>query len=239
MIFRSTDQVNFIKVATTGQNAQNWTDTTLGPNTTYYYKLKARAETANSDYSKLVNATTLSPSDDLTASFDLTSGQLIVRGTFGNDTMSVSTTTSTVVATVNGASKIFNKLDVQRISVLGLSGNDSVQILSGVIAVNISGGEGDDTLLGSAHNDRIDGGPGDDSIKGLDGEDSLTGGEGNDTIYGQAGNDYMQGGFGNDKLVGGDGTDSILGNDGNDRLYGQGGLDTLVGGGGSNYIQQD
>lgn len=235
-VFRSTDQVNYTKVITTKPNAQSWTDTTLIPATKYFYRIKAISIRANSVYSNIANATTLTVADETTATFDVDTGQLIVRGTFGDDAISVTATGTNIVATVNGNTKTFTKADVLRINVLGLSGNDTITIGAGVIGSNISGGEGDDTLTGSENDDRIDGGAGNDSIKGLDGNDTLTGGDGNDTLYGQIGNDFLQGGAGNDKLVGGDGNDSILGNEGNDRLYGQAGLDTLSGGGGSNLL---
>jgi len=237
MIFRSTDQVHYTKIATTPMNAQSWTDTTLIPATPYFYRIKARAELANSRYSKVATATTLTAADDATATFDTDTGQLIVRGTFDDDTISVTASGANIVATVNGATKSFAKTDVLRITVQALSGNDTVTIGAGIIGTYISGGEGDDSLFGGAENDRIDGGEGNDSIKGNAGDDSLTGADGNDTVYGQAGNDFVQGGAGDDKLVGGDGNDSILGNEGDDRLYGQAGLDTLVGGGGSNFLQ--
>src|SRR5712692_5234662 len=66
---------------------------------------------------------------------------------------------------------------------------------------NISGTEGNDTIVA---------GSGDDFIAGNSGDDSLVGGAGNDTIYGDAGNDWLEGGTGNDLVSGSGGQDSIV-----------------------------
>jgi hypothetical protein len=68
-----------------------------------------------------------------------------------------------------------------------------------------AGGNGNDTLTGTAGVDVMCGGPGVDTIKGAGG---------NDVIFGDLGNDKLFGGPGNDKLQGGDGTDSCDGGTG-------------------------
>lgn len=54
---------------------------------------------------------------------------------------------------------------------------------------SLIGGQGNDTLWGSARADRLNGGLGDDVLHGGDGDDVLIGGEGNDTLYGENGDD--------------------------------------------------
>ena len=85
-----------------------------------------------------------------------------------------------------------------------------------VMAANIIGGSGDDTLPGTADPDTIYGAAGNDRISGRGANDFLRGGPGNDTIYGRDGDDTIKGGAGNDVLKGGPGNDSINGNDGID-----------------------
>jgi Ca2+-binding RTX toxin-like protein len=92
---------------------------------------------------------------------------------------------------------------------------------------NLSGGRGDDTLIGNAGGNVIAGEPGADTIRGLGGDDELLGdygwtaspfGAGDDTIDGGTGNDRLFGDFGADSLTGGPGVDGLDGDAGNDTL---------------------
>ncbi|ORE91585.1 calcium-binding protein, partial [Aurantimonas sp. 22II-16-19i] len=67
---------------------------------------------------------------------------------------------------------------------------------------NLTGGRGDDSLIGAASTQRLDGGAGNDVIDGGTGNNTLLGGDGNDTIRGFAGFDRIEGGAGNDRLTG-------------------------------------
>jgi len=78
----------------------------------------------------------------------------------------------------------------------------------------ISGGPGNDVLIGSTSGDRIEGGDGHDLIVGAGGADHLLGEDGNDLIFG---------GGGADEIHGGDKIDLLVGNKGNDCLFGGGG----------------
>lgn len=80
------------------------------------------------------------------------------------------------------------------------------------------------TLLG--------GGDGNDTIAGTAGKDWLTGNGGDDVIDGGAGNDLLMGNEGDDTLRGGAGDDILYGGQGDDLLHGGAGADTLFGGGG-------
>lgn len=111
----------------------------------------------------------------------------------------------------------------------------------------IFGGEGNDTLTGTAGSDFITGGVGDDVITDNYGANDLRGGKGNDTITvgngsngstlkGGAGNDTLISGAGNDTLKGGSGFDILIGGRGNDTLSGNRGRDTLNGGEGNDIL---
>lgn len=84
------------------------------------------------------------------------------------------------------------------------------------IDANQSGGNGDDTLEGTASNDLLIGEGGDDVLSGNDGDDLLYGRDGNDTMSGGAGNDTIRGASGDDAASGGAGNDVIFLDSGND-----------------------
>ena len=81
------------------------------------------------------------------------------------------------------------------------------------VAWGISGGDGNDTIVGSNLGDAVYAG---------DDNDSVDGGSGNDTVLGQNGNDTLRGGTGNDSLSGGADADLFVIEDsfGNDTLIG-------------------
>ena len=79
---------------------------------------------------------------------------------------------------------------------------------------DITGGSGNDELIGNAAVNRIAGSDGDDTIRGGGGRDLLTGDHGADTLYGEDGDDLLSAGWspgdGTDRLDGG-GQDSPVG----------------------------
>lgn len=130
----------------------------------------------------------------------------------------------------------------------GANGNDglrgSFSDLVGYVET-LSGGDGDDSILGNAGDDLLDGGYGDDSLWGGDGADVLWGGDGVDTMFGEAGedrlyagddDDIMDGGTEADWLFGGRGDDVMDGGDGDDWMHGSYGFDTITGGEGNDKI---
>ncbi|TCL68198.1 cadherin-like domain-containing protein [Rhizobium sp. BK251] len=112
----------------------------------------------------------------------------------------------------------------------------------------LSGTDGDDTLLGTPQDDIITGLGGDDLIYGReandilaggDGGDRLLGGDGDDVLYGDGGRDHLSGGRGNDVLFGGDGDDRLFGDEGDDVLVAGLGDDILHGGSGNDRLFGD
>lgn len=63
------------------------------------------------------------------------------------------------------------------------------------------GGNGNDTLTGTANADMLFGENGDDTLSGLDGNDLLCGGRGNDSLFGGTGADHFSGGQGADSAA--------------------------------------
>jgi Ca2+-binding RTX toxin-like protein len=99
----------------------------------------------------------------------------------------------------------------------------------------VSGGRGDDRLMGNERANRLFGGDGDDLLVGRGGNDELQGWRGADRLYGGPGRDLIAGmwrvespehGRGRDLMVGGTGNDSLWAADGKpDRLLGGAGRD--------------
>jgi Ca2+-binding RTX toxin-like protein len=95
------------------------------------------------------------------------------------------------------------------------------------VGTNLSGGNGDDLLNGTAGNDSLSGDNGKDTLNGYAGNDILSGGNGADNLTGGTGNDILTGGSGPDTFIfaANDGTDTITDfSDGLDYIGLSGGL---------------
>jgi Ca2+-binding RTX toxin-like protein len=124
---------------------------------------------------------------------------VVVNGTAGVDTITVSGTGTTAVvaglsATVHIA-QAEGALDSLRVNALG--GNDRINasaLQAGVIALTEDGGSGDDVLVGSQGNDLILGGQGSDVALMGAGDDTFVWnpGDGSDVVEGQGGHDTLQ-----------------------------------------------
>ena len=150
-----------------------------------------------------------------------------VQGITNFDTWGSALDVSTIFGTAN-ADLIFLErvgydtprlVNVARIS--GGNGNDVLDLTSTHLRhgpVTLSGGTGNDWLLGNSGSDRLFGDTGRDRLKGYGGNDFLSGGTSNDHLYGGRGNDKLVGGSGHDYLMGQFGKDTITGGSGNDRF---------------------
>jgi Ca2+-binding RTX toxin-like protein len=131
---------------------------------------------------------------------------VIVNGTAGDDSVSISASGSSVSVSGLAASvAITGSEATDRLTVQGLGGSDTLnasQTPAGSISLTLDGGAGKDILTGSA---------GDDTLIGGDGADTLIGGRGNDVLLGGAGNDVFvwNPGDGSDVVEGGDGVDAL------------------------------
>jgi Ca2+-binding RTX toxin-like protein len=118
------------------------------------------------------------------------------------------------------------RAEVQRLSIDGGNGDDSVRIdesngvFTDAIATTIDGGNGNDRLVGGAGAMTVRGGNGDDVLFGGAGAETLIGGNGDDSIDGNKGNDVGLLGNGNDTFVWdpGDGSDVVEGQNGTDTM---------------------
>lgn len=184
------------------------------------------------------------------------SDTVLVQGGLTADAVAVNSDGSDLIITLNSArltveptveSIVFNQgngndtVTLGNLNAAGLielrfngeAGDDRIDFSASTLLGNVvliaDGGDGNDTLLGSASRDLLIGGDGDDAISGGAGNDSLQGGDGADLLNGQLGDDIIEGGAGNDVITGGDGNDSVSGDADNDTVDGGRGQDTLRG----------
>lgn len=113
----------------------------------------------------------------------------------------------------------------------------------------VTGGHGNDTMVGTAAADAFDGGQGLDRLEGRDGADILQGNHGDDVILGEGGDDTLRGGDASDQITGGPGLDKMeadtlgcqnLCSNGNDTVDARDGVQEQVScGGGSDRLIAD
>jgi Ca2+-binding RTX toxin-like protein len=126
---------------------------------------------------------------------------------------------------------------VETLQLDGGGGNDVLRASGGFgtggaaqSGVWLSGGAGNDALVGGAEQDMLVGGEGADTLDGGAGTDHLFGEDGNDVLAGGGGNDWLFPGPGTDRVDGGPGNDSIPMGDapnGADSVYGGAGRDRV------------
>ncbi|MGY0794576.1 beta strand repeat-containing protein [Azospirillum argentinense] len=150
-------------------------------------------------------------------------GNNVLFGGAGDDRLYVDTQTAsldggagndTVYARYSGGVTLDLSASIELFN--GSVGSDTVTAANASSAVELIGGDGDDSLTGGAYADSLRGDNGNDWLDGGDGDDTLSGGNGNDWLCGGSGNDTLSGGSGNDTLVGGFGDDSLVGGSGAD-----------------------
>ena len=124
-----------------------------------------------------------------------------------------------------GAGDIVKMVGIERVSVMGGSGDDSLR-----------GADSRDTLLGGGGDDTLDGGAGGDTLEGGDGIDTVSYAEFETPGTGvrvELANLRGQFGLTVDRLVG---IERVIGCDGSDSLTGSSGGDTLLGGKGADVL---
>jgi Ca2+-binding RTX toxin-like protein len=152
----------------------------------------------------------------LSAAFIEAGGRLVVRGTSGNDKITISrnpSNSSQLHVLVNAQSFDFTSKYVTQVRVEAGSGNDLVQSDTSKGAVDAPmfflGDSGNDTLLTSSA------------------DDCLIGGGDADVLVAKAGSNYVNGGAGNDRIFAGSGNDSLVGETGTVYFSDAGGRNSL------------
>jgi RTX calcium-binding nonapeptide repeat (4 copies)/PKD domain len=126
---------------------------------------------------------------------DPTRTALVVGGGTGADAISVSPSSGGTVEVLLGGVSQGTFSPTGRILIYGGAGDDTIQVAGGVsLPAWLYGGDGNDTLSGGA---------GDDVLLGDSGNDQLTGGQGRDLLIGGAGGDTLNSNAGEDILIAG------------------------------------
>jgi RTX calcium-binding nonapeptide repeat (4 copies) len=130
----------------------------------------------------------------------------------GNASVETITNSGTIIGNLllaAGADRVTNAGLIRGAVDLG-TGADVVNTIEGRITGSITGGLGNDTVLGGAAGEAISGGADNDRLAGNGGDDVLLGGLGLDALSGGAGNDRLTGDLGKDALTGGIGADLFI-----------------------------
>lgn len=187
---------------------------------------------------RLRSAESLEPRQMLAADVDL-DGVLLITGSEKADKIVVSAAPqdgTVILRGVPGVAKNAVVSGVKAIIINAGGGNDDIRIGSNIrdvsghlIGVTVNAGTGNDRVQGGDGDDDIKAGLGNDFIRGGAGEDEVSGGGGNDDCRGDAGDDHIFGDAGKDILRGGGDDDSLSGGSESDKLFGDTGDDTLDG----------
>src|SRR5688572_2466541 len=105
------------------------------------------------------------------------------------------------------------------------------------VALEITGTDGPDRIIGSRTADTINALAGPDRIFAHAGNDTVGAGDGGDRVFAGAGSDTVDAGLGDDRVFAGRGDDSVDAGPGFDRVRGRAGNDTISGGEGFDVLR--
>jgi Ca2+-binding RTX toxin-like protein len=194
----------------------NVTDVPEGPSnltaydSVYFYHTDSHSIAGGMGLVNPFDGSTLSPNIlvDGGATNYVTSSPVNGVASFGDATQPIYTFTPTDVGTFEASGLTGSFTFAADNGGVPVSGN--VEITAYTSGTNLTGGDGNDVLVGSG---------GINTLNGAAGNDILFGKGGNDTINGNDGDDLISGGIGNDIMIGGQGDDQIHGGVGNDTIY--------------------
>jgi Ca2+-binding RTX toxin-like protein len=119
-------------------------------------------------------------------------GTLLITGTSGDDSISLSLTGSQIQVALNNSVLSFAKSQVKRIYLDASGGHDFVVGDNAItLRTTMLGSDGDDSLTGDGGGNYLLGGNGNDRLQGLGGNDTLDGGTGADFMFGATGHNWV------------------------------------------------
>ncbi|SDG35454.1 MULTISPECIES: hypothetical protein [unclassified Duganella] len=209
-------------------------------------------------------------------------GNDTLNGAAGNDTLAggkgddsyVVDTAGDVVQELDGGGTDTVVVAFTAAGTYTLTSNVENAVANGTVAIGLTGNDSNNLLTGNTAANVLTGNGGDDTLNGLGGNDSMLGGDGDDTYIVDAAGDVVveavnggadtiqtslatyvltaanveqlvyignaaftgTGAGGNDIILGGVGNDTLNGGAGNDTLNGRGGNDSLLGGDGNDEL---
>lgn len=165
---------------------------------------------------------------------DVTGGLLTITGTADNDTIEIAPgllAGEVIVLRAPGVDNGTVLTGVDAISIDAGDGNDRITVRAGILSTLAT--SIDATIIGGAGNDRITGGDGNDLIFG---DDMVLGGNGDDNIVDLLGSNTIVAGDGRNRITTGDGNDIITGGLDDDRVTDSGGTNVIATGGGDDRV---
>ncbi len=148
-VYRSTDGVNFTKVADLAAGTKTFADTGLSASTTYYYKVSAWNSAGEISTTAASTATIAPVSSGVTISTsNMTSfTELDINGTSANDSILVTQSGNVLTVTANGQATTYAANLYGNIVIHGGNGNDNITVSSSVnIITLVYGGDGNDVI---------------------------------------------------------------------------------------------
>lgn len=126
-------------------------------------------------------------------SVELVDGVVEITGDAGGNDVSVDVVDGLFQVLVGDSEYLHATFDPAHIHGVEFVGSDEADSFenSTNLPSTITGGDGNDTLIGGSNADRISGGDGADWIKAKAGHDTVVGGDGVDTVFGNGGNDLL------------------------------------------------
>lgn len=147
----------------------------------------------------------------------------LITGSNGNPALTISDGTGAITvdggltgsigrfAFADGTQLSFAQLLTQAmVTSASLPGSNGNAVLDSSAAASLSGGYGEDTLVGTGASDTLVAGTGSQQLFGAGSGDVLTGGTGADSLYGGTGDDTLIGGTGSTAVYGGSGMDTVV-----------------------------
>jgi RHS repeat-associated protein len=163
-------------------------------------------------FARVINGTRDIGAVEAHVTIDTGTGNVEIWGSEGNDVINLRPD-GVLIDTVGG---ILLPLDFTSlgggvsITVHALGGDDVVSASAAFPrGVVVYGGDGNDQIHGTAHDDELYGGAGADVIFAGAGDDEVYGGDGGDVLYGEAGADELNGEGGYDEAREADGADTV------------------------------
>lgn len=124
-------------------------------------------------------------------------GDDTLEGGIGSDTYNVDSINDAIVEHLNQG---FDSVNASVSYTLRLN-VENLTLLEGTAALNGTGNDLGNIIIGNSANNVLDGGAGSDFLYGNFGTDTLIGGDGDDWIFGGRGNDLLTGGIGSDMFA--------------------------------------